>query len=121
MIGYYVLAFDGQLFEKTIYPAVWRAYYLNDFSALERLAADFPLLQRYHKYAQDWERNGCRRQLKHFTSGICEYNTKSSGHRPAAAPRPAGDAEDDWSPVLAMLEQRGPLHADRRAAAARTA
>jgi hypothetical protein len=107
MIGYYVLAFDGQLFEQTIYPAVWRAYYLNDFGALERLAPDFPLLQRYYKYALDWERKGCRRQLKHFTSGICEYNTKSPGIARLRPPASASDAEDDWSKVLAMLEQEG--------------
>src|SRR5689334_1650675 len=107
MIGYYVLAFDGQLFETTIYPAVWRAYYLNDFSVLERLAPDYPLLQRYNRYTLDWERKGCRRPLKHFTSGICEYNTKSPGVARLRPPAPAGDQEDEWSAVLSMLEQDG--------------
>ena len=105
MIGYYVLAFDGQLFETTLYPAVWRAYYLNDFSALQRLAGEYPLLQRYYRYAQEWTRKGCRRPLKHFTNGICEYNTKSPGV-PRIAPPAPGDTEA-WSAVIGMLEQEG--------------
>src|SRR4051794_12387525 len=107
MIGYYVLAFDGQLFETTIYPAVWRAYYLNDSSVLERLAPDYPLLQRYYKYVLDWDRKGCRRPFKHLTSGICEYNTKSLGIARLRPPAPAGDLGDEWSAVLSMLEQDG--------------
>ncbi|HMA37397.1 MAG TPA: hypothetical protein VKY74_23290 [Chloroflexia bacterium] len=107
MIGYYVLAFDGQLFETTLYPAVWRAYYLNDYSALERLAADYPLLQRYVRYSQEWTRKGCRRPLKHFSTGICEFNTKSAGIARLHPPDAAASLTDAWSAVIAVLERKG--------------
>src|SRR5262249_8103220 len=107
MIGYYVLAFDGDLFEQTLYPAVWRAYYLNDLSGLERLTADYPLLQRYYKYAQEWARKGCRRPLKHFTNGICEFNTKSPGIGRLHAADTAQGSTSAWGDVIGMLEQEG--------------
>jgi hypothetical protein len=107
MIGYYVLAFDGQLFETTLYPAVRRAYYQNDFSDLERLVGDFPLLQHYYQYAQTWTRRGCRRPLKHWTNGICEYNTKCPGIARLNPPDPTAEADPAWTPVIGMLEERG--------------
>ncbi|HUS17193.1 MAG TPA: hypothetical protein VM536_19525 [Chloroflexia bacterium] len=107
MIRYYVLAFDGQLFESRLYPAVWRAYYLNDFSLLEWLTADYPLLRRYEEYAQAWTRKGCRRPLKHFTTGVCEHNSKSWGLSRVEVPRTVEGGADTWTPLIAMLEQQG--------------
>ena len=113
MIGYYVLAFDGQLFETTLYPAVRRAYYLNDFSDLERLVGDFPLLQHYYQYAQTWTRRGCRRPLKHWTNGICEYNSKCPGHRPPEPARPGRRGRPRRDSGDSTCWRSGPLHADQ--------
>jgi hypothetical protein len=107
MIGYYVLAFDGDLWEKTLYPAVWHAYYENEFTALQRLAGEYPLLGRYLDYARTWTRRGCVRPLKHYTTGICEHNTKSPGRARLDAPAPTPDAAARWAAVVELLECKG--------------
>ncbi len=107
MIGYYVLAFDGELFEQTLYPAVWRAYYRNDWTALAALTGDYPLLARYEQYAQNWAHIGCRRPLKHYTTGICEYNTKSPGLAHVEPPTSATDNAQHWGTVIDLLERKG--------------
>ena len=107
MIGYYVLAFDGALFEQTLYPAVWRAYYRNDWTALTALGRDYPLLARYEQYAQNWAAIGCRRPLKHYTTGICEYNTKSPGVARVEPPAPTAAGAPRWDAVIDLLEHKG--------------
>src|SRR5690242_4465283 len=53
MRGYYILAFDGDGFENVIYPAMRRAYYMNDFGPLERAAQEYPQLTAYLEFSRD--------------------------------------------------------------------
>jgi hypothetical protein len=107
MLGYYVLAFDGDSFENVVYPAMRRAYYMNDFGPLERAAVDYPQLQTYLEFAREWSERGCRRPMKLFTKGICEYNVKSPGVARIVPPDPARGDTTGWEQLLEVLEQEG--------------
>lgn len=107
MNGYYVLAFDGESFENIVYPAMRRAYYMNDFGPLERVAAEYPPLAAYLEFAREWTGRGCRRPLKLFTKGVCEYNVKSLGIGRIVPPDPAESDTTGWEQTLEVLEREG--------------
>jgi hypothetical protein len=107
MIGYYILAFDGDSFENVLYPAMRRAYYMNDFGPLERVSAEYPQLATYLDFAREWAARGCRRPLKLFTKGVCEYNVKSLGIGRIISPDPAEGDMAGWNQALEVLERDG--------------
>ena len=73
----------------SIYPAMRRAYYMNDFGPLERAANEYPQLNAYLEFSREWTARGCRRPLKLFTKGVCEYNVKSPGISRIIPPDPS--------------------------------
>ena len=107
MIGYYILAFDGDSFENVLYPAMRRAYYMNDFGPLERVSAEYRQLTTYLDFAREWAARGCRRPLKLFTKGVCEYNVKSLGIGRIEPPDPAESDMAGWNQALEVLEREG--------------
>lgn len=107
MRGYYILAFDGDGFENVIYPAMRRAYYMNDFAPLERAAHEYPQLNDYLEFAREWSARGCRRPLKLFTKGVCEYNVKSPGISRIIPPDPSDETVERWDRLLEVLEGEG--------------
>lgn len=104
-LRYYVLAFDGDTYEQVIAPAVSRAFYENDFAAFPRLEGAHPSLRSLVGFARRWFAKGCVRPLKHYSSGICEYNTKSLGQ--PRLPIPASMGVDEWTAAIEQLGSVG--------------
>src|SRR3954453_8032498 len=80
---------------------------MNAFGPLERVAAEYPPLAAYLEFAREWAARGCRRPLKLFTKGVCEYNVKSLGIGRIVPPDPAEGDMAGWNQTLEVLEREG--------------